>query len=270
MGRYGTFLLARSAHGNLPAYPGVRQAFGSWFGTLAGDERGLYDLGDGWQRVGVHPAYREHWRLRDRLADGVEELAAATGAPVMAAWVSESTCVHLEARAPAGVALSLHLPNTDEECGYEHPAGQPGPVSPHHAVEAFEAWAHEAGRTPSPGVIAAVVNGEWDESPFPEDAVLALFAALGFPSGRQILPVVDWQDPAFGDDDLEDATRMADIKAANRAAVERRGGSGWELTPQEREHLRFDDQVWASVHGGGLTRDELIAEYQRMKSRWAD
>jgi hypothetical protein len=270
MGWYGTLLLAKPVYGNLPAYPGVRQAFGSWFGTSASDERGLFDLGGGWQRISVQPAYREYWRLRDRLAVGVAELAAATGAPAVAAWVSESVCVHLEARSPAGLALSLHLPNTDEECGHEHPAGQLGQVASHHAVEALEAWAREAGRTPSRRVITAVVDGEWDESPFPEYAVLVLFAALGFPSERQIMPVVDWHDPAFGDHDLEDATRMADIKAANRASVERRGGSGWELTPQEHDYLRFNDQVWASVYGGGPTRDELAAEYRQLKARWPD
>ncbi|HTJ39503.1 MAG TPA: hypothetical protein VL738_40265 [Dactylosporangium sp.] len=126
------------------------------------------------------------------------------------------------------------------------------------------AWAHEAGRTPAPEAIAAVVDGTWDESRFVEDAVLALFAALGYPSEQQMLPVTHPSDPAFGDPDLEDATRKADFKAANRASVVRRGGSGWELTPQEQDYLRFDDQVWASIYGGGLSREELIAEYEQL------
>ncbi|GAA1547274.1 hypothetical protein GCM10009827_079410 [Dactylosporangium maewongense] len=125
MGWYGTLLLAKSADGPLPAYRGVRQAFGSWFATpsrmrVFGSPLGLYDLGDGWQRVGVRPFYRE----RLRLAAGVQELAAATGAPVLAGWVSESVCAHLEACSPAGVSVTMHLPNTDEDCGYEHLDGR--------------------------------------------------------------------------------------------------------------------------------------------------
>nr|BFE63102.1 hypothetical protein GCM10020063_076280 [Dactylosporangium thailandense] len=111
MGWYGTLLLARpgNGNGNLPAYPGVRQSFGSQFCVPSlwpsfGDRVGLYDLGDGWQRVGVLPFGRE----RLRLAAGVRELAAATAAPVLAGWVSESVCAHLEAHSPEGAAVSMH------------------------------------------------------------------------------------------------------------------------------------------------------------------
>ncbi|MGC5021679.1 hypothetical protein [Micromonospora sp. DT47] len=195
MGWYGTLLLAKPVTGTLPTHPQVRPAFGSRFGTpdpVWGNAVGLYDLGHGWQRVGVKPFYSE----RLRLAAGVENLAAATAAPVLAGWVAESVCAHLEGRTPAGRAFSLHLPNTDEDCGYEHLEGRPGRVEPRLAVEAIEAWAYEAGRTSSTEVISAIVDGTWNEAPAMEDEVLALFAALGFPLGTEIPPVVDPDDPA--------------------------------------------------------------------------
>ncbi|WP_238014829.1 hypothetical protein KZZ52_34270 [Dactylosporangium sp. AC04546] len=272
MGWYGTLLLAKPAEGTLPACQGVRQAFGSRFVTpsvmpMFGNRLGLHDLGGGWQRVGVRLFNRE----RLRLAAGVQELAAVTAAPVLAGWVSESSCVHLEARTPAGVAVSVHLPNTDENCGYQHLDGRPGRVEPHSAVEAFEAWAHEAGRTPVPETISAVVHGTWDESPFREDTVLALFAALGYPSEREVLPVVDPHDPAFGDYDLW--SHFADISAGGLILAAEKGwvlGPEHDVTPMEQDYLRFEDLVWGSVYGGGLSRDELIAEYEQLKSRWPD
>ncbi|GAA4254236.1 hypothetical protein [Dactylosporangium darangshiense] len=232
-----------------------------------GNSVGLYDLGDGWQRVGVHPFNRE----RLRLAAGVQELAAATAAPVLAGWVSESACAHLEARTPAGVVVSMHLPNTDERCGYVHLDGQPGRVEPRHAVEAFEAWAHEAGRTPATDTISAVVHGAWNERPCRENAVLALFAALGFPPGQEILPVIDPHDPAFGDYDLW--TNFADNRAATLIRAPEKGwvlGPEYDLTPMDRDYLRFEDLVRGSVYGGGLSRDELIAEYEQLTGRWPD
>jgi hypothetical protein len=171
MGWYGTLLLAKPEIGNLPAYPGVRQAFGSWFATppvhqVFGNELGLHDLGDGWQRVGVRPAYRE----RLRLAAGVQELAA-----------------------------------------------------------------------------------------------------LGYPSGTEILPVVDPYDPAVGGWDITIAKADRHASELNHAAS---GGDVLEpgdvLTPKELDYLRFSDLVWSSVYGGGRTRDELAAEYEQLASRWPD
>ncbi|MCG5437678.1 hypothetical protein [Micromonospora foliorum] len=269
MGWYGTLLLAKPANGTLPAHPQVRPAFGSRFMTPGpwGNAVGLHDLGDGWQRVGVKPFYSE----RLRLAAGVQALVAATAAPVLAAWVSESVCAHVEGSTPGGVALSVHLPNTDEECGYEHLEGQPARVQPRLAVKAVEAWAREAGRTPSTEVISAIVDGLWNELPAMEDEVLALFAALGFPPETEILPVIDAEDPAFGD--YGSTADWADMKASGLIHAASRGevlGPEYDLTPKERDYLRFRDLVWGSVYGGGLSREELIARYEQLTSQWPD
>jgi hypothetical protein len=222
---------------------------------------GLYDLGNGWQRVGVAPFYDEVLRL----GTGVEEVVAATRAPALAAWVSESVCVHLEGRAPSGLAYSMHLPNTDEDCGYQHLEGRPGYVDPQRVVDAMQAWSAEAGLTPS----APIVSDTWDESPFSEDAVLALFAALGLPHETEIQPVVDPTDRAFGD--YWKHAGRAEMRASELVHAARNGyvlGPEFDLTPQQQDYLRFRDLVWGSVYGGGLGRDELIAEYERLTSRW--
>ncbi|MEV4513102.1 hypothetical protein AB0K00_29530 [Dactylosporangium sp. NPDC049525] len=167
--------------------------------------------------------------------------------------------------------MSMHLPNTNENCGYQHLDGRPGRVEPRRAVEAFEAWAHEAGRAPVLATISAVVHGTWDESPFREDKVLALFVALGYPSGREIRPVIDPHDPAFGDYDLW--SHFADNSAATLIRAPEKGwvlGPEDDLTPMEQDYLRFEDLVWGSVYGGGLSRDELITEHEQLTSRWPD
>jgi hypothetical protein len=188
MSWYGTLLLARPTGGALSALPEVRRSFGSRFlpSSSWGNTLGLYDLGDGWQRVSVGPIHGE----RVRLAAGVRALVAVTSAPVLAAWVSGSDCAHLECRTPGGVSLSLHLPNDTEACGYEHLDGRPRWLRPHLAAAELEDWAGEAGRTPSIDDISAIVNGEWNEQPWMEHRVLALFGALGFPPGTEIQPAV--------------------------------------------------------------------------------
>jgi hypothetical protein len=267
MGWFGTLLLARPKTATLPSQPGVRQAFGSSFATPTpwGNQVGLYDVGQGWQRVGVMPLYTE----RLRLTTGVDDLVRATAAPTLAAYVSNSSCAHLEGRTPSGLSFSLHLPNTNEPCGYQHEEGRPEKVDPHLAVEALRSWAVEAGRTPSTEAIAAIVTSDEDDLPVMQDAVLMLFAGMGFTPGAEILPVVSPDDPAFGDYEL--VVRMADVRAAREQYMASRG---WPLeddlkaTPQDLDYLRFRDLLWRSVYGGGLTRDELVGQYQQLAARW--
>lgn len=267
MGWFGTLLLARPTTGTLPSQPGVRAAFGSFFATPGswGNKLGLSDLGQGWQRVGVGPFGTE----RLRLAAGVDNLVVATAAPALAAYVSNSDCAHLEGRTSAGHSLSLHLPNTAEPCGYRHVEGGPGQVEPDFAVDALRTWALEAGRTPSTEAITAIVTSGEDDLPVREDAVLMLFAALGFTPEAEIPPVIRPDDRAFGDYEL--VARKAEVRVAREQYMASRG---WPLeddlkaTPRDLDYLRFRDLLWSSVYGGGATRDELVARYQQLAARW--
>lgn len=268
MGYYGTILLARPTSDTLTCQPGLSQAFGTRFGLpdIHGrNELGLHDLGQGWQRVGVTAFYSE----RLRLAEGAEELAAATGAPVLAAYISESVCTHLEARTPTGLAFSAHLPNTDAPCEYPHPDGVPGLVEPHKAVALLGDWARAGGLTLSPEPVTAIIDGTWSDSPFPEDAVMAIHAALGLCAATEMSLVVHPDDPAFGGFGLEigriDLNESARMHAAQM-------GLEWpaELNPTPRDHdfLRFRRLLWSSAYGGGATRAELIKEYEQLLARW--
>lgn len=101
--------------------------------------------------------------------------------------------------------------------------------------------------------------------------MLALFAALGFPSGREIVPVIDLHDKAFGNYDA--IASLADIHAGGLIRAAEQGyvlGPEHDQPPKELDYLQFSDLVWGSVYGGGLSRDELIAEYERLTSRWPD
>jgi hypothetical protein len=236
----------------------VRQAFGSRFG-------GLHDLGEGWQRVTVVPFYRERpWH-----AAGVAQLAAATGAPMMAAAVSESWCARVDACTPQGVDVAVHLPNLGEACPYQHRQGQPGPFVPCLAVAAFEAWAAAAGRSPDPAALAAILGSGRPETAPMQDRVLELVAALGFPPGREIPPLIDPDDDAFWA--ARQLAFQADARAANRLAIIERGkvpGPERDLSPSELAYLRFGEQLEAAAYNGLPTREQLAAACEQLTSRW--
>jgi hypothetical protein len=50
-----------------------------------------------------------------------QELAAATGAPALAGWISESSCLYLVGATPEGRSWSAHLPDVGKRgCGFDH------------------------------------------------------------------------------------------------------------------------------------------------------
>ncbi|MEU8076728.1 hypothetical protein AB0B31_14885 [Catellatospora citrea] len=226
----------------------------------------MHDLGDGWQRVGVSAFYSE----RPRIAQGVADLVAATGAPAIAAYVSESSCAHLEGRTPSGVTFTLHLPNADEACGYEHLDGRPR-SSPHDsAFEAVMAWAAEAGRQPEVDAVAEILDPGWSRRTIMEKVIIDWFGALGFSSVGMIEPTVDPDDPAF--DGYEEVAFDADCKASAQWRAAERGRplhASRELTERERDYLAFRDLLWGSVYGGGLTQQECVEQFASMCARWA-
>ncbi|WP_191842580.1 hypothetical protein [Catellatospora chokoriensis] len=232
---------------------------------LWSDDYSLHDVGDGWQRVGVSAFYSE----RPRIAQGVADLVAATGAPAIAAYISESSCAHVEGRTPAGVAFTLHLPDRDEACGYEHLDGRPRPSPPDAALEAVMAWAAQVGRRTSAGAVAQILDPAWSRGTIMEEVIIDWYGALGFSSRGMVEPTVDPDDPAF--EGFQKQAFRADCKASAqwRAALE--GDTldvSWDLTEQEREYLAFRDLLWGSVYGGGLTQEECVERYDILRARW--
>jgi hypothetical protein len=271
MGWYGTLVIARPTAATLAAQPQVRQAFGSYpmvpdrWNARSG-QYALNDLGQGWQWLGVGAFYSE----RLRVAQGVADLVAATGAPALAAHVSESSCAHLAGRAPSGAGFCLHLPNVDQPCGYEHLDGQPPAVDRDVAVDALLAWAREAGRRPVAEVVETMLHPSWRRQEVMDDVVLALFAALGFTSTGLVQPLFNTDEPAF--DDLERLALRGDHKASAQwraAAKGRMLDDTWELTEREADYLELSRLVHSSVYGGA-TREELVERFQLLRARWGD
>ncbi|WP_155375376.1 hypothetical protein [Catellatospora vulcania] len=263
MGYYGTMLLARPVGRPLPTHPEVR-AFGSRVGLhgLWQQVVSLHDVGDGWQRVGVTAFHSE----RLRLAEGVADLLAATRAPVLAAYVAESSCALIEAGTPSGVALSLHVPNRPEDCGLEHVGGRPPVAEQQAAVDTLLAWAVEAGRTPSAQGVAEFVGMRDMPSVPMENAVVGLLTLLGFAAVAPIRPVFDPREPPFDDLDLQ--ARLADLKVSGRLDAERKGyelGPEYGPTPLELAHLDLRCRVWAAAYGGEVTAADLAAELAGME-----
>jgi hypothetical protein len=202
MGFWGTFLVARSDR-PLPELAGVRDLADriDWHGTGR----------DGWQVVQLHRG-PEGWAPPMTGADGREQLLesvlAQTGRPVLAGIVLASDGAQVIGYSPRSGRWSgwlmlerlvdyLGSPYTDrlevdededlpddldefwqtryrEACRPLYDLVPPADTAAPHAV----AWAVEAGRTPDPARVEAVLAGG---ATFAEDQFLKLLAALGLP-----------------------------------------------------------------------------------------
>ncbi|MFG2167866.1 hypothetical protein [Micromonospora chersina] len=109
MSTFGSLVLARS---ELPLVhlPQVSSAFGSMW-------RHLEDRGGGWQLLDMAPPMPHHWPT---VGAGPADLAAVTGTPLLAAFVSDTSCVQLVGAEsmPCGHDESEH----ETECRSTRPA----------------------------------------------------------------------------------------------------------------------------------------------------
>src|SRR5262245_9399943 len=92
--------------------PDVAAAFGSYWRSLR-----RYD--NGWQRADIGPPWPHQWPTA---GIGPQPLADLTDAPVLAAWVYDTTCIQFAAATPGGTPWSVHFvpPGDDGECGWDH------------------------------------------------------------------------------------------------------------------------------------------------------
>jgi hypothetical protein len=274
MSDYGTILLARSDR-LLVDLREVRVAFGT------GWER-LLRRSDGWQLLEVHP-HPHQW---PGVGAGPGPLAMATGAPVLAVWVSqpsvrsgavagwldgESACGQFAAAMPDGSVWSGHYP--DCKGAYDHHAMSPlrlppGVESPQTSLgeltSALSAWSGAAGLPVSASEIGRAIT----ERSFAQLAE-ALAGLFGFAAGAVEVPRL------FEHRELE---WMEVWYRGWRAATEICGEWSWQMTGLERstepfepseaetELIRFLDRVADSIYGGGLSRAELAAEAARLET----
>ncbi|WP_432825987.1 hypothetical protein [Dactylosporangium sp. CA-092794] len=188
MSTHHSIVVARSAT-PLPLLPEVRSAFGTSCFNLVRHE-------DGWQMAEI--SVRAHqWAT---VGAGPGPIAAATGAPVLAAWISDVGCAQMAADVPGGPSWTAHLLGGDwESCGFDHEIlntlRAPGPEQPpaDHARLAADlaAWSAAAGRTTTAERIEALLR---DRSGLLEDRYRAMVGELGLGAGVAFERRLDWAD----------------------------------------------------------------------------
>ncbi|GGM69822.1 hypothetical protein GCM10007977_084470 [Dactylosporangium sucinum] len=100
MGFYGTLVIAR-CDTLLPSLPEVQSAFGTrvvW----------PYRRDGGWQLLHLASPFGHQWPT---VGAGPAPLAESTGAPALAVWISESSCLQYAAATPDGQSWTAHFAN---------------------------------------------------------------------------------------------------------------------------------------------------------------
>ncbi|MFG3302908.1 hypothetical protein [Micromonospora chersina] len=263
MSTFGSVVLARS-EALLVHLPQVSSAFGSMW-------RHLEDRGGGWQLLDMAPPMPHQWPT---VGAGPADLAAVTGAPVLAAFISDTSCVQLVGAAPDGRSFSSHVvQDSDGKCGYDHhrfntlrlPVGvDPSPPDLPALAEDLATWSTAGGLDASPRRIRATLH----ESGYPE-LFYDLADALGLPAGEEI-------DALFDHDELDwyEAWHRgwdAGMRVCRRWTLAFRATATRQLElpqPGDQDLIGFVEQVANSMYGGPMTRQDLVEEAYRLTSKW--
>jgi hypothetical protein len=260
MSHFGTFLLAR-CRSLLVHLPEVGSAFGSnW--------RRLEDRGEGWQLLDVGQPRPHQWPV---VGAGPAGVARVTGAPVLAFWVSDTSCIQIAAAATAVEGWSYHLTkHRDGGCRYDHrfstlrpdlTAATRSPDLPVLVADLAD-WAAAAGLDTSADRIRDAVTGARLYCDLPN----AVVDALGLPPGREVPRMFNHQE-----DDWWMAWHRG-YKAGLRTSARWSTGSTAESDqqlPGDQDFLGFVDQVAHSMFGGGCSRQELVDESARLMAQWS-
>ncbi|WP_212822439.1 hypothetical protein [Catellatospora sp. TT07R-123] len=266
MGYYGTWVLARSPDRLLVEIPEVKAAFGSLFWRLE-------DRGDGWQLARIIPNSHE-W---PRVGGGLHDLVAATDAPVLAAWVSESSCARVVAATPAGHSWSRHVSAyrglAQDPCGFDHRRFATLRLAPGERVDEHDTptpaadiltWARAAAL---PADRAAVTDVLASAGLNGHDRVQALVDAIGARRVSEIPRLFepqegDWWDAWFQGD-------TAGLRLCRRWTADGEEPTDWNRErPWDDDYLDFIDKVCASVYGTGMPRHEIVALARALDERW--
>lgn len=255
-------MLARSGT-PLVRLPQVRSAFGSMW-------RCLEDRGAGWQLLDLGQPLPHQWPT---VGAGPAELARSTGAPVLAAFVSDTSCVQVAGARPDGRSFSSHVVDDEEgRCGYDHHrlhplrgAGDAEPAAPDLPALTAElvGWARAAGLDPSARRIRATLV----DSPYP-DLTYDLADAFGLPPGDEAVPLFDHQEPEWRG--AWRRAHQAGLRVCRRWTSAPYDDDAAEDAPLpgDAEFLHFVEQVADSMYGDGLTRRELAEEAARLLRAW--
>ncbi|WP_433076999.1 hypothetical protein ACQP1P_33365 [Dactylosporangium sp. CA-052675] len=58
------------------------------------------------------------------------------------------------------------------------------------------------------------------------------------------------------------------LRRPNRHRLSRTGNQRIDLSPRDLDYLQFSDSLEASLYGGELSRDQLIAQCAQLALRW--
>ncbi|GIJ45032.1 hypothetical protein Val02_19180 [Virgisporangium aliadipatigenens] len=216
----------------------------------------LFALGDGWQVLETSNSFGDP----PDFAAAADAVAASTGAPVLAVFVSGGDCIQLQTALPGGASGCSHLPDVREACGvYKHdpvPVGRP----PEDVVAELTGWAAAGGLTADPGLLTRVVT-----VPGPRDMHYLrwiLFEAVGLPPVGD--PVPQYLDPHAAPFSrlLHETTCMA------RAAFIDWFDDGGTLPAWVSTMLAVEWDVWAAVYDPAADPVALAARAVRAREEF--
>ncbi len=268
MAHYASWVLARNPGQLLPALPEMTALFGSRW-------TGLQDRGGGWQLAVVDPLPHQ-W---PHVGGGVEELVAVTQAPVLAGWVSESSCVRVVGATPAGRSWSRHLLSRQGlkrgSCGYDHqrfatlrvPAGErPDAADTPNPLEELLSWAAGAGFAASPQAVARVLESDELNG---HDRFDALVDALAVPFVADVPMLFEHQELDWWE--TWERGYLAAMRACRQWTSDQQEKPRKTMRPTpawDADHLKFIELVAASVFGGGARREDLVRHARHLEKQW--
>jgi hypothetical protein len=238
MGYWGTIVVARP-HGLLVDQNGV-----SGFGHRP---RWLRTLSDGWQMLETS-GFDDPPDLRG----SSEMVAASTGHPVLAAYISDDSCAAMVTVIPGRVGPLTHLWPVSETCGaYRHqPQGMAEPVGRRldEVVAELTTWSDTAGLRADVDRLRLAIGRDADPAYSQvADLVFEVVKALGLMRiGRTLpwsLPAFDWpfSSVMFGLGPAFQARQNAKYRAAGVRRIP-------PVQPWETSALALEAELWASLY----------------------
>jgi hypothetical protein len=259
---WGSFVFARSAERLLPQLPEVGRLLGTRWQTL-------YRFDDGWQCLLLLTPYPHQYPT---VVDELGELVAATNAPVLAGFLSDSYCLRLVAGSPAGRSWSAHLSHAvmqDGTCGFDHqlfavlrtPA-EDRSVRHLPNMEQVLAWAAEAGLPASERLLGSVLA---EDNPGQNRTPACFVEPLGLVLRARV-------DPLFSDRDLSwrgvnNEVWNASSRSCRRwtALIDAEPDEGSEAMPWDADYIEFIESVAKARYGSGLTREQLAERARELE-----
>jgi hypothetical protein len=256
MGYWGTVVVAR------PQKLLVDQDGVAGFGH---EHRWLRQLGDGWQMLEL-----TGFNDPPELLGPCQAVVTSTGHPVLAFYISDSSCAVMCAATPDRPGRLTHLWDVSGPCGvFRHqPRDTPAPIgrSLDEIVVELGLWSRTAGLRADEGRLRALLARNDDNvHTEADDAVFALVKALGVSRiGRTLpwsLPAYDWPFSAF----------MAGYGPAYRArqwALERADGEQIPVQLWEAAALALETELWESLYRPVIDPVALARRAAHLAAAW--